>query len=82
MPPSGTLTLLTTPNNPSTVRYYRTDGSEVSCQLLDLEHKVNQPGSDSDRIRVCVRNDEFKWSVDYMLNTSKYFTPVLLQQSR
>ena len=58
------------------MRYYRTDGSEVSCQLLDLEHKVDQPGSDSDRIRVCVRNDEFKWSVDYMLNTSKYFTPV------
>lgn len=63
-------------NNPSTVRYYRSDGSEASCQLLDLELKVDQPGSNSDRIRVCVRNDEFEWSVDYMLNTSKYFTPV------
>lgn len=62
-------------NNPSTVRYRRSDGSEADCQLLDIELKIDRQGSDADRIRVCVRNDEFEWLVDYTLETSRYFTP-------
>jgi hypothetical protein len=63
-------------NNPATVCLHRSDGTETVCQLLDLELKIDRRNSNTDKIRVCIRNDEFEWFTDYTLNTNRYFTPV------
>jgi superfamily II DNA or RNA helicase len=63
-------------NSPSTILLRRQDGSETVCQLLDVELKIDRQNSNTDRIRVCLCNDEFEWFADYTLNATRYFSPV------
>lgn len=61
--------------NPSEVVYKCADGSEVHCQLLDLELEVFRDRSGKDNILFAVRGEKLEYLVNYSLTADTLFLP-------
>ncbi len=61
--------------NPSEVVYKCGDGTEIACQLLDLELKVFREKSGKDNILFAVLGDGLEYLINYSLTAATLFLP-------